>query len=200
VEAVNPDGRLRHYPGSPWLAYNALREDDKLRLFELHTTDVRLLQQNFANAGKQVLIQGDDGLAGLKAFLPPPPRRGLVLIDPSYEDKQDYVRVYQTLRDALERFATGVYALWYPCLARSETRDLPEKIKRLPAKGWLHVQLCVRGREADDEGRVGMYGSGLVILNPPWKLYETLQEIMPWLCETLAQSEGASFVLEQETA
>lgn len=206
VQEVNPDGRLKHYPGSPWLVYRNLREQDRLRLFELHTTDVRLLQQNFAGAGKQVLIQHEDGLAGLKALLPPPPRRGLVLIDPSYEDKRDYQKVHQTLRDSLERFATGVYALWYPCLARSETRDLPEKLKRLgkqSAKGWLHVELCVRGREADPNdkngGHVGMYGSGLVVLNPPWKLYETLQEIMPWLRDTLAQGPGAAFTLEQET-
>ncbi|MDE2599330.1 MAG: 23S rRNA (adenine(2030)-N(6))-methyltransferase RlmJ [Rhodocyclaceae bacterium] len=200
VGEVNPDGKLKHYPGSPWIAYRNLREQDKLRLFELHTTDVRLLQQNFAGAGKQVLIQNEDGLAGLKAFLPPPPRRGLVLIDPSYEDKRDYVKVHQTLREALERFATGVYALWYPCLARSETRELPEKLKRLPAKSWLHVELCVRGREPDENGQVGMYGSGLVILNPPWKLYESLQDVMPWLRDTLAQNEGASFVLEQQGA
>ena len=203
VQEVNPDGRLKHYPGSPWLAYRNLREQDKLRLFELHSTDVRLLQQNFAGSGKQALIQHEDGLSGLKAFLPPPPRRGLVLIDPSYEDKRDYLTVYQTLRDSLERFPNGVYALWYPCLARSETRDLPEKIKRLKspegAKGWLHVELCVRAREADENGRIGMYGSGLVILNPPWKLYETLQEVMPWLRDQLAQGEGASFTLEYES-
>lgn len=200
VQEVNPDGRLKHYPGSPWLAYRNLREQDRLRLFELHTTDVRLLQQNFSGAGKQVLVQHEDGLAGLKALLPPSSRRGLVLIDPSYEDKRDYQKVYQTLRDALERFATGVYALWYPCLARSETRDLPEKLKRLPAKSWLHVELCVRGRDADPNGHVGMYGSGLVILNPPWKLYDILQEIMPWLRDTLAQGPGAGFTLTQAEA
>ena len=199
VQEVNPDGRLKYYPGSPWIAYRNLREQDRLRLFELHTTDVRLLQQNFAGSGKQTLIQNEDGLAGLKAFLPPPPRRGLVLIDPSYEDKRDYQRVHQTLRDALERFASGVYALWYPCLQRSETRELPEKLKRLPAKGWLHVELCVRGREPDENGHVGMYGSGLVILNPPWKLYETLQDIMPWLRDTLAQGAGAEFTLDYKS-
>lgn len=200
VQSVNPDGRLRHYPGSPWLAHMHLRDQDKLRLFELHTTDIRLLEQNFASAGRQVLMQGEDGLAGLKSLLPPPPRRGLVLIDPSYEDKRDYINVHHTLRDALERFATGVYALWYPCLARSETRELPEKLKRLPVKGWLHVELCVRGREPDEDGRVGMFGSGLVILNPPWKLYETLQDVMPWLRDNLAQGPGASYVLEQQAS
>ncbi|HTH94766.1 MAG TPA: 23S rRNA (adenine(2030)-N(6))-methyltransferase RlmJ [Rhodocyclaceae bacterium] len=203
VQEVNPDGKLTRYPGSPWLAYRHLREQDKLRLFELHTTDARLLDQNFSGAGKQVLIQQEDGLAGLKSLLPPPPRRGLVLIDPSYEDKRDYLVVYQTLRDALERFSTGVYALWYPCLARSETRDLPEKLKRLKnangAKGWLHVELRVRDRVADESGRIGMYGSGLVVLNPPWKLFEILQEVMPFLTETLAQGEGAGFTLEQES-
>lgn len=204
VEAVNADGRLLRYPGSPWLAAQAAREEDKLRLFELHTTDVRLLEQNFANAGKRVLIQHTDGLAGLKSLLPPPPRRALTLIDPSYEDKRDYQTVYQTLRDALERFATGVYMVWYPCLARSETRELPQKLKRLVnqgAKGWLHVEINVRGREPEaGSDHVGMFGSGLVVLNPPWQLYESLQEAVPWLSAVLAQSENASYVLEQETA
>ena len=198
VGAVNADGRLRHYPGSPWLLWKHLRDTDKLHLFELHSTDARLLQQNFADAGKQVQIRADDGLAGLKALLPPAPRRSLVLVDPSYEDKRDYVRVHQTLRDALERFATGVYAVWYPCLQRSETRDLPEKLKRLPAKGWLQVELCVRGREPDENGHVGMYGSGLVILNPPWMLHDTLKEMLPWLRDELAQGEGSSFLVEQK--
>lgn len=197
VEAVNPDGRLRHYPGSPWLTQQSLREDDRLRLFELHSTDSRLLQSNFAEAGKQVLIQQEDGLAGLKGLLPPPPRRGLVLIDPSYEDKRDYVRVHQTVRDGLARFATGIYAIWYPCLARSESRELPEKLKRLPAKSWLQVELNVRSRsETDANGHTGMFGSGLVVLNPPWKLYDALSEVMPWLQAHLAQGE-ASYVLEQ---
>ncbi len=116
VRALNPDGKLRFYPGSPWLALHAMREQDRLKLFELHSSDARHLQENFKDAGRRVTIAASDGFAGLKALLPPPPRRGLILIDPSYEMREDYQHVLHALRDNLSRFATGLYALWYPSL------------------------------------------------------------------------------------
>ena len=93
VKRINPDGQMKLYPGSPLLALELLREQDRMRLFELHPTDCEILLQNFAGHGTQVLMQTADGFAALKALLPPPPRRALVLIDPPYEDKQDYQRV-----------------------------------------------------------------------------------------------------------
>ena len=111
VKILNPDGVLRHYPGSPWLASQSLRAGDRLRLYELHSTDVKLLQECFKGAGRQVTITEGDGFAGLKALLPPPPRRALVLIDPSYETRDDYTAVVKGLQEALKRFATGTYAL-----------------------------------------------------------------------------------------
>ena len=198
VRTLNPDGKLKNYPGSPWCALQALREQDQLRLFELHSSDERLLRKNFAQAGRRVQIQHSDGLAGLKALLPPPSRRALTLIDPSYEDKQDYRLVVQVLREALGRFATGMYAIWYPCLPRSEARELPQKLKQLPAHSWLQAELVVRSQTPDEEGRIGMFGSGMIILNPPWTLQAELQELMPWLTEVLAQDEGATFLLEYE--
>ena len=120
VKMLNPDGQLRHYPGSPWLASQMLRESDRLRLYELHSTDVKLLQECFRGAGRQVTITAGDGFAGLKAILPPPTRRALVLIDPSYETRDDYANVVKGLQEALKRFATGTYALWYPMLSKLE--------------------------------------------------------------------------------
>lgn len=193
IRQLNPDGELRLYPGSPWCAMSVMREQDRLRLFELHSSDSQILQDNFADAGRRVIIQAGDGFAGLKAILPPPPRRALVLIDPPYEDKRDYQRVVDALRDALKRFSTGTYAVWYPQLQRQEARQLPEQLKQLQAKSWLHVALSVQTPSADG---FGMYGSGMFILNPPWTLAATLQEVMPWLNRILAQDSGARYTLE----
>ncbi len=197
VRRFNPDGRLQKYPGSPFFALWTLREQDRLRLFELHSKDARLLQENFQEAGRQVVVEGTDGFAGLKALLPPPPRRAVALIDPSYEEKQDYERVFHALKDALTRFPGGTYAVWYPQLTRLEARELPQRLKRLPAKSWLHVALRVREPAKDG---FGMHGSGMFLLNPPWTLHDTLAGVMPFLAEALREDAGAGFTLEQQMA
>jgi 23S rRNA (adenine2030-N6)-methyltransferase len=198
VKRINPDGQMKLYPGSPLVALELLREQDRMRLFELHPTDNEILQENFAGQSAQVLMQEADGFGALKALLPPPPRRALVLIDPPYEDKQDYQRVPAALREGLKRFANGVYAVWYPQLQRAESRMLPEQLKQLPVKSWLNVSLSV---QAPSEDGFGMYGSGMFILNPPWLLHGMLQEVMPYLVKVIGQEGEGSFVLEyQENA
>lgn len=194
VRALNLRGELTAYPGSPCIAHQTLRPQDRLRLFELHSSDSELLRNNFREFGRRAMVQAGNGFAGLKAMLPPPPRRALVLIDPSYEDKADYRNVVTALEDALVRFATGVYVVWYPQLSRADSHQLPERLKRLAAKNWLHVSLTVH-RPSDDG--FGMHGSGLFILNPPWTLHTTLQQIMPYLVGVLGQDAGAGYVLEQ---
>ena len=185
VRMLNPDGKLRHYPGSPWLASQLLRESDRLRLYELHSSDVKLLQECFASAGRQVTVTAGDGFAGLKAILPPPPRRALVLIDPSYETRDDYVNAVKCLQDSLKRFPTGIYALWYPLLAKLESRKLPARLKGLGATNWLNVTLEVRAPSTDG---FGMNGSAMFIINPPWTLERKLHETLPALTAILALS------------
>ncbi|MEO8203464.1 MAG: 23S rRNA (adenine(2030)-N(6))-methyltransferase RlmJ [Betaproteobacteria bacterium] len=197
VRALNPDGRLRLYPGSAQIAMQLLRDQDRLRLFELHSTEGRGLAEHFAGASPRVLVQAGDGFDGLRAVLPPPSRRGLVLIDPSYEDKRDYSRARATLEDALQRFATGVYALWYPIVQRRESDAFPASLKRLQAKDWLHVALRVKAPAADG---YGLHGSGLFILNPPWDLPRLLAEAMPYLVRVLGQDASAGYDLESELA
>lgn len=194
VRRMNPDGRLLHYPGSPFFALWNLRDHDRLRLFELHSRDTLRLAENFQSVSRQVMVSPTDGFAGLKALLPPPPRRALVLIDPSYEEKQDYERVIQALKDALDRFPGGTYALWYPQLTRLEAHELPQRLKRLPVKSWLHAALRVREPAKDG---FGMHGSGMFILNPPWTLHDTLADVMPFLSKVLGEAPGAGFTLEQ---
>jgi 23S rRNA (adenine2030-N6)-methyltransferase len=196
VRQLNPDGQLRHYPGSPWLARQMLRGDDRLRLYEMHSTDAKLLHECFSGSGREVAITDGDGFTGLKAILPPPPRRALVLIDPSYETKGDYTAVIKALQEALKRFPTGTYALWYPMLSKLESRQLPDKLKRLGCSNWLHATLEVKAPAKDG---FGMNGSGMFVINPPWTLEKKLHETLPKLTELLAQGAGAKYTLESES-
>jgi len=196
VRALNPDGRLRHYPGSPFITLRHLRPDDRLRLFELHSSESGVLAAGLAEAGpqarRQTRLEAADGFQGLKALLPPPSRRALVLIDPPYEDKRDYARVPVALREGLARFATGCYAIWYPLVARPEPAELARKLRHLPGIRWLHASLSVRSPSADG---LGLHGSAMFIVNPPWTLQAALGESLPWLVKVLGQDAGAQQTL-----
>ncbi|HEY0845796.1 MAG TPA: 23S rRNA (adenine(2030)-N(6))-methyltransferase RlmJ [Noviherbaspirillum sp.] len=210
VKAMNPSGKMRYYPGSPYCADQIAREEDRIRLFELHPSDSKLLEENFrkleehaaaqgrrsGGRGKRVMISKGDGFDGLKALLPPPSRRGLVLIDPPYEVKEDYRRVRDTLVDALDRFSTGTYAVWYPALQRMESRQMPDRLKRLPCNGWLNVTLAVSGPTPDG---FGLRSSGMFVINPPWTLEPMLRETLPYLVKVLGSDSGAGFAIESGT-
>lgn len=193
IADANNRGALSQYPGSPWISAHCTRHIDPLRFFELHSSDAPLLAQALRFAQKRTQITQADGLAGLKSLMPPPARRSAVLIDPSYEDKTDYGKVIQTLKEALQRFATGTYVLWYPILARRESAELSDRLLKLGAPNWLHVTLSTQPPAADD---LGMTGSGLFIINPPWTLPATLEETMPWLAQTLGDSGHGSYTLD----
>jgi 23S rRNA (adenine2030-N6)-methyltransferase len=195
VASRNPEGDLRHYPGSPQLALQLLRSQDRLRLFELHSTESRELREYFAPAGKQVTVTAGDGFDGLKSVLPPPPRRGVILIDPSYEDRNDYRRVVIALREGLARFATGIYAVWYPEVQRRESQQLPDALMRLPDIRWLHVTLTVKRPQADG---FGLHGSGMFVVNPPHTLAAALRPAMPELVRLLGQDDAARFELKTQ--
>lgn len=186
VRELNTDGWLKLYPGSPWIASRLMRRQDRLRLFELHPTDGQKLQQTFAKLDQQVRIEAADGFQGLKAVLPPPAERGLILIDPDYETKTDYQAVIQALEAAPERFATGTYAVWYPLRPSYAALGLPQRLKRLPGIRWLDVALSVRSTTG-----VGMHGSGVFVVNPPCTLAATLAATLPWLARQLAQDATA---------
>ena len=193
VRAINPDGVLRYYPGSPWIAFGVLRPQDRLRLFELHSTEGQILSEQFAQAGRRVTVTAGDGFGGLKAVLPPQSRRGLVLIDPSYELASDYRAVVAALRDGMQRFATGTYAVWYPLLQRRESIQLPDRLRRAAGEDWLDIALHVKAPSPEGPG---LHGSGLFIINPPWTFADQMRGIMPWLTRVLAQDAAASFRLD----
>ncbi len=196
VRQFNPGGRLEQYPGSPAFAQMLLRAQDQLRLFELHPTDHRILA-SYLGAVKGAEVYDTDGFEGLKGQVPPSSRRAVVLMDPSYEGHGDYSRVIASLREAITRFAEGVYMVWYPQVTKLEAAQLPKRLQSLAPKGWLHARLTVQ--QPDSQG-FGLAGSGVFILNPPHTLHDQLLEVLPYLTEVLGQYDGANYLLEQRAA
>jgi 23S rRNA (adenine2030-N6)-methyltransferase len=192
--AARATGAPSVYPGSPWIMRLRLRPDDRLRVFELHTSDAPALI-DILRGDRQVKVTAGDGYAGLKASWPPAPRRGLALIDPSYEVKDEYDQVVDAVADALKRFPTGIVAVWYPRLVRRESEMLPGRLTRLTPDNWLHVALDVRARAEQ-----GMHGSGMVVLNPPWTLPDKLKPCVPWLRSRLALDADAANALDWRIA
>lgn len=188
IQAVHHEISPQVYPGSPAIAMHFLRAADKLRLFELHPADHVLLTDYATPFKRQVQVTMKDGFEGVKACLPPPTKRGLVLIDPPYELKEDYQRVVDCIKDSLKRFATGTYLVWYPMLQRPEPALMIEKLQALNTD-YVHVTLQVSQPDADG---FGMFGSGMLILNPPWTLANQVEPCLSWLASTLAQDASAN--------
>ena len=206
VASFNNKGSHKVYPGSPFIIQRLLGDRDKLKLFEIHPTDIKTLSANIAQleAGRQVAVLREDGFEGIKKFLPPPARRALVLCDPSYEIKNDYLRVVAMVADSLTRFATGTYAVWYPIIPRPEAHDVPRKLKTLATKagkGWLNATLTVKNSkllsdEAGEVKRPGLPASGMFIINPPHTLKAALQLALPQLVALLGQDQHATFSVD----
>ncbi len=197
IKIFNKNNSLEFYPGSPKVAEGFLRADDKLRLFELHPSDYKLLAENFSGQNlrlRQTKIDMQDGFAGIKACLPPPSKRALVLIDPPYELKDDYQRVVDCIKDSLKRFATGTYLIWYPLLQRPEPAQMIEKLSHL-SQNWLHVSMSIHEPSGDG---YGMHGSGMFIINPPFILPKILEEAMPVLTQLLSLDETADFQITSQ--
>ena len=197
VQAENMGNELASYPGSPFILARLLRPQDRLKLFELHPKEIDILRHNVRELtqAKQIDVYAEDSFARLKGLLPPPSRRGLVLIDPSYEDKQDYRYLEVAMEEALQRFATGCYAIWYPILSRRESAGLPDHLKKIAAshkRSWLHTELRIEN--APGERR--LQASGMFIINPPWTLEKHLAEALPTLTKALGIDSGAQFLLK----
>jgi 23S rRNA (adenine2030-N6)-methyltransferase len=201
VAIVNAQESAALYPGSPFILARLLRPQDRLRLFELHPNEIDILRSNMnqLKLDKQLDIYAADGFSRLKGLLPPPSRRGLTLIDPSYEDKNDYRNLESCLEEALGRFATGCYAIWYPVIARRESIALPDRLKAI-AKAHQRAWLCAELRVENAPGERRLQASGMFVFNPPWTLQGHLKEALPILKHALGLDAGASYTLQYSEA
>jgi 23S rRNA (adenine2030-N6)-methyltransferase len=185
IKRFNQPNQLTRYPGSPLLIKQLLRPKDRLFLFELHSTEIKLLK---TIASPRIKVSHGDGLKDSLALLPPIERRGLVLIDPSYEIKSDYTEVVESLKTMHKRFAVGTYALWYPVIERRRNQQLEKSLK---AGGINNIQLFELGIRSDSN-EYGMTATGMIVINPPWTLVKQMQQVLPWLADVLGQ-DGEGF-------
>lgn len=179
---LHNSGSLRIYPGSPLLAQRLMRTQDQLFLHEIHSTDCRLLREQLSNDRRIKVIEAD-GLQGMQSLLPPPDRRALILLDPSYEIKSDYQQVIRQLIAAHRRFATGTYALWYPVVTRARVDEMEHSLRK---SGIRHIQLFELGIKPDSPEH-GMTGSGMILINPPWTLWTAMSAALIYLAEKLGE-------------
>ncbi|WP_375202155.1 23S rRNA (adenine(2030)-N(6))-methyltransferase RlmJ [Hyphococcus sp.] len=183
VGALNKEGGLKHYPGSPEIARLMLRPVDRLRLNELHPVDYEALLKAYAH-DRRTTLSRLDALVFLKSQLPPPERRGLVLIDPPYEKTDEADRALRMLSEGLKRFATGVFLLWFPVTGDGLDRHILNRVRDMPVK---HLWAVLSVRKPKPDG--GLAGSGVVVINPPWKLGGELEILVHALAERLSQGE-----------
>jgi 23S rRNA (adenine2030-N6)-methyltransferase len=186
VKNLNQEtGELILYPGSPGIARQFTRRQDSAHLFELHPTDIEHLKA-YSQRWNKSHVKQSDGYQGVLGLVPPPNRRGVVLIDPPYELKEDYLKAVRTVVNAYKKFATGTYILWYPVVKRELVEQMQSAFTKSEVRNLTQVEYC---QDADTE-EYGMTGTGLFIVNPPWQLTSQLDEILPYLKTKLGNTES----------
>ena len=179
-------GELKFYPGSPWIAKLLLRPQDRMALCELRADDAEALDFEFARESR-VTVQAIDGYTGLKAMLPPPEKRALVLIDPSFESKAEFTGILRGLGEALRRLPGAVIAVWYPITERARADEFHYAVRELATPTFL-AELNIAG----DSSPLRLKGCGLLILNPPWQIDGEIRGVLPALVERLKFDSGAT--------
>lgn len=187
----NGEGALRRYPGSPWLARESLRPTDQLYLFELHPAEHRTLAHDVGRE-RNIKVLREDGLAGCIGLVPPPERRGLLLIDPSYERTDEQREAIDAAVKAHQRFETGVIAIWYPVIDRRAADKFERALRAAPLGRFATYELCVAAAGRDR----GLTGSGMFVVNPPYPLDDEIAVALPWLAEQLDRDGAASWRCE----
>jgi 23S rRNA (adenine2030-N6)-methyltransferase len=191
VRASNPEaGTLRSYPGSPQIAHHLLRPEDHLELLELHPRALARLRRSFGRDAR-VHIHDRDSYEGLPGLVPPPERRGLVLIDPSYEVRRESAAVIAAVTAGHGRWPGGSWLIWYPLLRDPQTARLPAKLAATGIRKIFHTRL-----QTEADGYLGLRGSGLLVINPPYGLDTALANLLPWLWEQLANDARGGWMAE----
>lgn len=181
VKALNATSNVRLYPGSPKLARMLLRKEDRLSLMELHPADYETLHSHF-DGDFQTRVTHLDGWLALNAHVPPKEKRGLILVDPPFEEPNEYERLVDGLAKAWRKFPGGVYCLWYPIKRGAPLQEFNKALYDLEIPKMLSAELSVRSERED-----GLTGSGLIVVNPPYTLKAELDVLLPFLKEKLAQ-------------
>lgn len=171
LEHWNADGHLRYYPGSPALAIHLLRKQDRLFLCEKHPSEYEHLH-SFSRRYPRVHCAHSDGYERLVACLPPPEQRGVIMIDPSYEIKDEYALVPQKVQMAIRKFSQGIYCIWYPIIDNMLPKKLLQGLAALPVSRSLRVEF-----QLNSQPPLGMDGCGLYIINQPFTLEHELRVI-----------------------
>lgn len=192
VRELNADGPLLRYPGSPLIARALMRDADRLIVNELHPEDQQELKALFGR-DRQVKVMELDAWTAVKALLPPPERRGVVLIDPAFEEAGELDRLVAALSEAAKRFAGGTYLLWYPIKELRPVAAFRRNVAALALPKAMAIELMIRA--GDDETRLN--GAGLIAVNAPFTLATNLKILLPELARVLAQGKGAGFRLEE---
>lgn len=188
INKVNSEPKLQHYPGSPFYAQQLLRPQDRMILSELHPEEFNALKNRF-HRDKQIAIHHQDGYQSLNAFLPPKERRGLVLIDPPFEKPDEFDFLPTVLTQALKLWETGIYAIWYPIKNRSVINRFYRALKTKVTRPALIVELCIY----PDDIPLQLNGCGMIIVNPPWQLEQTLENTFPWVWNKLSKNQAGHF-------
>ena len=189
IGALNERGRLKLYPGSPAIARAWLRPQDRLIACELESKAAVALSANMRGDPRIKTIE-IDGWTALGAYVPPPERRGLVLVDPPFEEDGDFARLASGLAVAHRKWATGIFALWYPIKERAEPDALAKDLRRLGIPKILRAELTVANEPT------GLNGSGLILINPPWTLEGELSTLLPALAGLLGRNGKGGFRLD----
>jgi 23S rRNA (adenine2030-N6)-methyltransferase len=188
VRSENPKARLRYYPGSPLIALKLRRPADRILLSELNKTDCAELEAVIGRE-RHVAVHLMDGYQALQTFLPPRERRGLVLLDSSFDRSGEFARIAKALKAAHQRWTTGVYAIWYPLMAPAVMEGFARAVERTGIDKILRLELRVR-EPAKDAPRPGC---GMLVVNPPWKFDKEARALLDWIWRALAQ-DGAGGV------
>ena len=180
VQNLNPGGRLRVYPGSPLIALHLMRRQDRLIASELEPRAAAALKGVLRD--RRATVLAIDGWTALGAYVPPKERRGVVLVDPPFEDAADFTRLASALAEAHRKWPTGIYMLWYPIKARDAPDALARRLRKLAMPGVLRCEMTMGLPRAD----AGLVGSGLIVINPPFKLDADLKVLLPALAEAFS--------------
>lgn len=186
-----------HYWGSAFWAGQLWQSPMKIRLFERHPRDYERLTENMKpfRLGRHLKISDGDGLSGLIGQLPPTPRRAVILIDPSYEQKTEYSAILNTLKEAKKRFSTGCYVIWYPILQKLECQEFIRKLHHQYADNFYYAELHIKAPSQDG---YGMHASGMFVINPPYTLPERINPVLPELSALLGQDNHAKALSGQQ--